>query len=93
MPAPQKKEHRFHLRASAKQVSTISRAAASTGLSVSAFILESAAERAERTLADQTEFVLNGRQWREFADALDRPANRIPELERLLRNPSVLERD
>jgi uncharacterized protein (DUF1778 family) len=87
-----KKEHRFHLRASERDVSNISRAAATAGVSVSAFILESASERAERTLADQRHFVLTGEQWRAFTDALDRPARRIPELEKLLREPSILER-
>lgn len=87
-----KKEHRIHLRASERDVSNISRAAASAGVSVSAFILESAAERAERTLADQRQFVLTGKQWQAFTEALDRPARRIPPLENLLREPSILER-
>jgi uncharacterized protein (DUF1778 family) len=59
---------------------------------VSTFILESASERAERTLADETHFVLSSEQWRAFTEALDRPARRIPELERLLREPSILDR-
>jgi uncharacterized protein (DUF1778 family) len=91
MPLSKRKEHRIHLRASARQVTTISQAAATTGVSVSAFILESAQERAERTLADQNQFVLNGRQWRAFTEALDRPARRIPQLEKLLREPSILD--
>lgn len=91
MPATAKKEHRIHLRASERDVSTISRAAASVGTSVSAFILESAAERAERTLADQRQFVLTSAQWRVFTQALDRPAQRKPQLERLLQEPSILE--
>jgi uncharacterized protein (DUF1778 family) len=90
--AAKKKEYRFHLRASERDVSTISRAAASAGVSVSAFILESAAERAERTLADQRHFVLTGEKWRAFTEALDRPARRIPQLEKLLREPSILDR-
>lgn len=92
MPLAARKEHRIHLRASERDVFTISRAAASTGVSVSAFILESAAERAERTLADQRHFVLPAKQWRAFTEALDRPARRLPELEKLLREPSILER-
>ena len=92
MPVAAKKEHRIHLRASERDVSTISRAAAFAGVSISAFILESAAERAERTLADQTHFVLSGEQWQAFIDALDQPARHLPRLERLLREPSVLER-
>jgi uncharacterized protein (DUF1778 family) len=92
MPVAGKKERRFHLRASAREVSTITRAAASAGVSVSAFILASASERAERALADQRHFTLSSGKWREFAQALDRPARRIPRLEKLLREPSVLER-
>ena len=92
MPVANKKAHRFHLCASERDVSTISRAAASAGISVSTFILESASERAERTLADQRHFVLSDKQWRAFTEALDRPARHLPELEKLLREPSILER-
>jgi uncharacterized protein (DUF1778 family) len=91
MPVAKRKEHRIHLRASERDASTISRAAATAGISVSAFILESASERAERTLADQRHFVLSSAQWQAFTEALDRPARRIPELEKLLREPSILE--
>jgi len=92
MLVARRKERRFHLRASERDVSTISRAAATAGVSVSTFILESAAERAERTLADQTHFVLSAEQWKAFTEALDQPARHLPRLEKLLREPSVLER-
>jgi len=92
MPVEAKRERRIHLRATDREVSRIRRAAESAGVSVSAFILESAAERAERALADQTHFELSARQWRAFTEALDRPERRIPELEKLMREPSILER-
>lgn len=92
MALPKKMEYRLNLRASEHELSTISRAAASAGVSMSAFILESAAECAERALADQRHFVLSSERWRAFTEALDRPARRIPRLERLLREPSILER-
>jgi uncharacterized protein (DUF1778 family) len=92
MPVANRKEHRVHLRASERQVASISRAAASAGVSLSTFILESAAERAERTLADQTRFVLSGDNWQAFVEALDQPARHLPRLEKLLREPSVLDR-
>jgi uncharacterized protein (DUF1778 family) len=91
MPAGAKKEHRIQLRASKREVSTISRAAASAGVSVSAFILESASERAQRTLADQRHFVLSPKQWQAFMSALDRPVRKMPRLERLMRERSILE--
>ncbi len=91
MPAAQRKEHRIQLRASKREVATIRRAAATAGVSVSAFILESASERAQRTLADQRHFELDPRQWRAFTHALDRPVKKLPRLEKLLRERSVLE--
>jgi uncharacterized protein (DUF1778 family) len=93
MPVAARKENRIHLRASEHDVSNISRAAAFAGVSVSTFILESASERAERTLADQRHFVLSDKAWQAFTEALDQPAQHLPRLEKLLREPSILERD
>jgi uncharacterized protein (DUF1778 family) len=45
-----------------------------------------------KTSADQRHFVLPEEKWRAFIDTLDRPARRIPQLEKLLREPSILER-
>jgi uncharacterized protein (DUF1778 family) len=92
MPVTARKEHRIHLRASERDVANINRAAVFAGVSVSSFIMESAAERAERTLADQRHFVLSDEQWQAFTEALDRPARHLPQLEKLLREPSILER-
>jgi uncharacterized protein (DUF1778 family) len=43
--------------------------------------------------ADQTHFVLSEEHWHAFSEALDRPARHLPELEKLLQEPSILERD
>ena len=42
---------------------------------------------------DQTDFVLSEEQWQAFTEALNRPARHLPEMEKLLREPSILERD
>jgi uncharacterized protein (DUF1778 family) len=47
----------------------------------------------EQELADQTEFVLSDEQWRAFTEALNSPARHLSRLEKLLREPSILERD
>jgi uncharacterized protein (DUF1778 family) len=57
--ATARKERRINLRASERAVEGIARASALSGVSVSAFIMMSAAERAERTLADVTHFELS----------------------------------
>jgi len=92
MPAKVRKEQRIQVRASKREVTAITRAAATAGVSVSAFILESASERAQRTLADQRHFDLDARTWQTFSEALDRPTRSLPRLGKLLREPSVLER-
>lgn len=87
-----KKERRINLRASDGAVQTITQASELLGLSLSAFILTSATERAERTLANAGNFKLSPAAWRSFSAALDRPARRHVRLSRLLQEPSILER-
>jgi uncharacterized protein (DUF1778 family) len=52
--------------------------------SVSDFVLQSALERADETLADRRVFSLNAKQWAAFQAELDAPPKIIPELKRLL---------
>lgn len=87
-----RKERRINVRASESDVQAITRASALAGVSVSAFIMMSATERAERTLADVTHFELSPKRWQAFAAALDRPARKLPRLRRLLQEPSILDR-
>ena len=67
-------------------------AAAAERRSVSEFVLDSALNRAEETLADRRFFGLNAEQWEAFLAALDAPPRPLPCLERLLAEPSVFER-
>jgi len=62
----------------------LSAAAAASHRSVSDFVLQSALERADETLADQRVFRLTAKQWAAFQAALDAPPRVIPELKRLL---------
>jgi len=88
----QTKDRRFQLRATAREEQMIKVAAGRQGLSVTDFILGAAREKAEETLADQTRFVLDERQWKAFMDALDRPPQRKPHLRKLFAEPHVVER-
>jgi uncharacterized protein (DUF1778 family) len=47
----------------------------------------------EEEQLDQLHVVLTADQWQAFTEALDRPARHLPQLEKLLREPSVLERE
>ena len=85
------KSKRFNLPATSKQDSLIRVAAKVRGLDVTDFIMESACEKAQETLADQTRFVLNEKQWAKFMKALDEPPRIIPQIQKLFSEPSIAE--
>jgi len=88
----QPRNRRFQLRATALEEELIKVAANRQGVNVTEFILRSAREKAEQSLADQTRFVLDNKQWRAFMAALDRPAQDKPRLRQLFREQHVAKR-
>lgn len=66
-------------------------AAEASHRSVSEFVLQSALERAEETLADRRTVLLTAEQWMAFQAMLDAPPRVIPELKRLLERKSPWE--
>jgi uncharacterized protein (DUF1778 family) len=82
---PETKTQRVHLRVAASDDELFRSAAAAAHESLSEFLVESGRERAERVLADRTQFVLSPAQWRKFTTALDRTPREIPELVELFR--------
>ncbi|HEX9774742.1 MAG TPA: DUF1778 domain-containing protein [Actinomycetota bacterium] len=88
------KTKRLPLRVSERQRAVIARAAEAVHKDVSAFVLESAFHNAEQVLADRTWFQLGDDARDRFLELLERPVTPIsakPELESLLKKPSVLE--
>lgn len=59
--------------------------------SLTDFVLQSALDRADEVLADQRRFFMNEEQWEKFQAALDAPPRDLPELRKLLTEPSVVE--
>jgi uncharacterized protein (DUF1778 family) len=88
----QPKDRRFQLRASSREEKLIKVAAERQGVNVTDFILRAAREKAEETLADQTKFVLQEEQWKEFMKALDRPSREKPRLRKLFAESHVAKR-
>jgi uncharacterized protein (DUF1778 family) len=84
---------KLDLRLSPEAKRRLQTAAESTGRSVSEFVLESALVRAEETLADRSRFGLDAERWGAFLAALDAPTRESERLGRLLREPSVFERE
>lgn len=67
-------------------------AATTAHKTVSEFLLDSALTKAAEVMADRRLFTLNDEQWAAFMAALDAPPKPMPRLERLLTEPSALEK-
>ena len=76
------------MRLTPDQDALIRDAAAVNGQSLTEFVTTAAVTRAEDTLADRRVFRLGDAAWAELAAILDRPAQRIPELVKLLNEPA-----
>lgn len=71
---------RIDLRTSPEIKELIVRAASTAGMSVSAFLLGSAQEKAKQILAENETITLSARDWNAFAKALDNTEKRRPKL-------------
>jgi uncharacterized protein (DUF1778 family) len=85
------RSEKLDLRLTPEAKRTLNIAASAAGRSVSEFVLESALSRAEETLADRRHFGLDAESWEAFMAALEAPPREIPQLERLMREPSIIE--
>jgi uncharacterized protein (DUF1778 family) len=93
MSTPDKTRDRcFQVRSTAHEEALIKVAADRQGVKVTDFIIRAALEKAEKTLADQTCFVLDEEQWKRFMKALDRPARKKPRLRKLFAESHVTQR-
>ena len=76
---------RINLRASAAAKQVIARAAASLGTTVSAFVVQSAYETAQRLVSQQELLTVSAADFAAFARALEKPAKPNAALKRLMR--------
>lgn len=83
------KASRFSIRASATQKRVIAEAARISDTTISDFVLEQSLTAAHQVIADQVQFRLPKKQWKEFCDALDAAPKTIPALRRLLNKPGL----
>ncbi len=80
MSAATPAHERIDLRTSPEIKELIVRAASATGMSVSAFLLGTAQERARQILAETEMMTLTSRDWNAFAKALDNTDKPRPKL-------------
>lgn len=85
------KSERIDVRASASVKQLLQEAARSCHKNVSEFLLDAGIAAANQALAERRRFVLDDEQWLAFQQALDRPAQAKPRLEKLLHEPGVLD--
>jgi uncharacterized protein (DUF1778 family) len=71
---------RIEVRTDAEQDELIRQAAALEHKTVTAFVLDTATERAREVLAERRDVVLSAEAFDRFAAALDEPARVVPEL-------------
>ena len=76
---------RINLRASAVAKAVIERAAASLGTTVSAFMVQSAYDAAQKLVSQQELLAVSADDFAAFARALERPARPNAALKRLMR--------
>ncbi len=85
------KASRFSIRASAIQKRVIAEAARIKETTISDFVLEQSLTAAQHVIADQVQFTLPKKQWKEFCEALDAQPKPIPALRRLLTKPGLFD--
>jgi len=80
---------RIDLRIDAHKKSVISRAAALLGVNITEFIMERVFPEAERIVAEDNRTRLPKAEWERFYAKLDEAPKDLPELRRLLNEPSI----
>lgn len=85
------KSTRIDVRASADIKQLLQEAARACHKNVSEFLLEAGIAAANHALADRRYFKLDDAQWKMFLEALDRPVQAKPRLEKLLTEPGILD--
>lgn len=84
------KTERIDVRASMRVKQLLQEAAHACHKNVSEFLLDAGVTAAAQMLADRRQFMLDEAQWQMFQEALDRPVQAKPRLQKLLHEPGVL---
>lgn len=90
MAATQKSD-KLDIRISPEAKRVLQQAARARHTSISQFVVESALSSAHDVLAERRLITLDEGQWARFVAALDAPPDRHPRMERLLREPTILD--
>jgi uncharacterized protein (DUF1778 family) len=87
------RRQRIDIRTTLTAKQTLQDAAALSSKTITEFLLDSALTKAAEVLADRRVFSLDDEKWELFMAALDAPTRDMPNLKKLLQEPSVLEKE
>ena len=79
----------LNIKASEKRKRLIKKAANMVGTNLSNFLIQSATEKAYQVLNEQTNIMLDSKQWEFFCNQLDKKPTFIVSLHNLLTEPSI----
>lgn len=88
--APQR-SNKLDIRISPEAKRVLQEAARERHTTISQFVLDSALGAAREVLAERAQIGLSSGDWTAFLRALDAPPARHPRMERLLREPNILD--
>ncbi len=89
---PEAKETRISVRVKPAQKAVIARAARLRHTTLTDFVVDNAFQVASQLVAEETQFQMTPKQFRQFCRALDAPpAKNLKAMQRLLNEPSVLD--
>lgn len=91
MTTPTQRSDKLDIRISPEAKRVLQEAARERQTTISQFVIDSALNTAHEVLAERTRVGLNAEQWAAFMAALDAPPQRHPRLERLLKEPTILD--
>ena len=91
MAVTSQRSDKIDIRISPAAKRTLQEAARERHTTISQFVIDSALSAAQEVLAERTRINLDAEQWAAFVDALDAPVQRHSRMERLLKEPTVLD--
>ncbi len=89
MPRTQR-DNRWSFRVESRSDSLVREAATLLGTSKTAFVEESAVQRAEAVIAEHQRITLSAEEFSRFVDSLDAAPTAVPELVELFERPSLI---
>jgi uncharacterized protein (DUF1778 family) len=91
MTTPSQCSEKLDIRISPEAKRLLKEAARERHTTISQFVIDSALSTAQEVLANRTRIGLTSGQWAAFVVALDAPEQRHPRMERLLKEPTILD--